>query len=101
MPEKKTIHFYLDSDWDFKPPVIRIWIDNFLISERGVTPRKKNNEYLEEIVTINFKKGLHKIIVENIKTALAEIKLHKIIMEDEEIPFKTKDGIYYEAKLRI
>jgi len=101
MPKTKTLHFYIDSDWEFKPPVVRIWIDDFLISERGVSPQRKNDEYLEEIVIIDFNKGIHKIIVENVKTALAEIKLHKIIIDDEEIPFKTKDGIRYEAKLRV
>ena len=30
MPDKQ-LHFFIDSDWDFKPPVVRIWIDNYLI----------------------------------------------------------------------
>ena len=101
MPETKEIRFYIDSDWDFKPPVIRIWIDDFLISERAVTPQKKLKEYLEEVVIIDFKKGQHTIVVENIKTALANVVLHKIMMDGEECPFTTSDGICYEAKIEI
>ena len=101
MSKIKEIKFYIDSDWDFKPPVIRIWIDDFLISERSVFPQKKLNEYLEEVVVIDFKKGQHKIIVENIKTALANVTLHKIMIEGKECPFTTLDGIYYEATLEI
>ena len=109
MPNKQ-LHLYLDSDWDFKPPVVRIWIDDFLITERAITPQKKFNEYLEEVVVINFKKGNHKIVVENIKTALADVELLKIIMDkvgdktgkhSVECPITTKDGITYEANLKI
>ena len=101
MPETKEIKFYIDSDWDFKPPIIRIWIDDFLISERSVFPQKKLNEYLEEVVVIDFKKGQHKIIVENIKTALANVTLHKIVIDGVVCPFTTLDGIRYEAMLEI
>ena len=101
MPETKEIRFYIDSDWDFKPPVIRIWVDDFLVSERSVFPQKKLGEYLEEIVIIDFKKGQHKIIVENVKTALANVYLHKIIIDGVECPFTTSDSICYEANLEI
>tara|TARA_B100000809_G_C14971126_1_gene470973 strand:+ start:115 stop:447 length:333 start_codon:yes stop_codon:yes gene_type:complete len=110
MLEQKQLHFYIDSDWDFKPPVVRIWVDGYLITERAVTPQKKLGEYLEEVVTLKLKKGLHIILVENIKTALADIELMKIMVEtynpDKEIkgfecPFTTKDGITYQARLEI
>ena len=53
MPDRQ-LHFYINSDWDFKPPVVRIWVNGYLITERAITPQKKFNEYLEEIVVINF-----------------------------------------------
>ena len=56
MPDKQ-LHFFIDSDWDFKPPVVRIWIDNYLITERAVSPKRRDDEYLEEIVIIDFMKG--------------------------------------------
>ena len=109
MPDKQ-LHFYIDSDWDFKPPVVRIWVDDYLITERAVSPKRRDDEYLEEIVIIDFKKGKHIILVENVKTALANINLIKIIMDDigdvhgensVECPFTTKDNITYEAKVVI
>jgi len=109
MPDRQ-LHFYINSDWDFKPPVVRIWVNGYLITERAITPQKKFNEYLEEIVVINLKKGNNKIVVENIKTALADVELLKIIVDkigDEtgkhsiECPITTKDGITYEANLKI
>ena len=101
MPEIREIKFYIDSDWDFKPPVVRIWIDDFLVTERSVFPQKKLGEYLEEVVVIDFKKGQHKIIVENVKTALANVTLYKILIDGVACPFTTLDKIRYEATLDI
>jgi len=95
----KELHFYIDSEWDFKPPVVRIWIDDLLVSERAVTPKRQEGNYLDERIFLNLESGKHKIVVENIKTALAEIQLHAILADNNHVSFKTADNIRYEATL--
>lgn len=101
MSETKELHFYIDSEWDFKPPVVRIWIDNLLISERAVTPRRQEGNYLDEKIVLSLDPGKYTIIIENIKTALAEIQLHSITVNAEKLSFKTSDDIRYEATLEV
>jgi len=101
MSDVKKIHFYLDSEWDFKPPVIRIWLDDLLISERAVSPKKQNGLYLDEVISLTLAPGKYKLVIENIKTALADVQLHSIIMDNVHIPFKTSDEVVYEATLEI
>ena len=101
MSDAKELLFYIDSEWDFKPPVVRVWVDDMLISERAVTPKKQQGNYLLEALTISLSPGKHKIIVENIKVALAEIHLHAITLGGVHIPFKSIDDIKYEATVEI
>lgn len=97
----KEIHFYIDSEWDFKPPVVRIWVDDILISERGVTPKRQEGTYLDERVFLTLDPGKHKVVIENIKTALAEIQLQAITVDGNKIPFRTLDNIHYEAVIEV
>jgi len=101
MSEVKELHFYIDSEWDFKPPVIRIWINDFLLSERGVTPKRQEGKYLDEKIILVLEPGSYKLVVENIKTALAEIQLHTITVNGLNLSFKTFDDIHYEATLEV
>jgi hypothetical protein len=101
MSELTELHFYIDSEWDFKPPVVRIWVDGLLISERAVTPKKQDGNYLDEKVQLNLEQGKHNLVIENIKVALAEIQLHAITANGVHIPFKSSDDIYYEAVFEI
>lgn len=101
MSESKKINFYIDSAWDFKPPVARIWLDNYLISERAVTPKRQEGNYLDEEVTLKLESGKYKIVVENVKNALSELQLHTILVDGKPLLFKTEDNVKYEAILEV
>ena len=101
MSNAKELLFYIDSEWDFKPPVVRFWLDDMLLSERVVTPKKQQGNYLLEKIIVTLPPGKHNIFVENIKVSLAEVQLRAITLNGTPIPFKSIDDIKYEAIFEI
>jgi len=92
---------WISSEWIFKPPNVRIWIDDYLIAERIIRPNKNDGYVVKEVVTLELSPGEYTLVVENVSHQVAKIKVTSIEVDNKIFAYTSKDDNTYIGTLTI
>ena len=76
----------MQCDWVFKPPNVRIWIDDYLIVERTMRPNAKDGQALKEVVTLELEEGKYNLMIENASNQFTFITIIDVLIGNKSFP---------------
>jgi hypothetical protein len=102
MIRNSELMIYIKSDWVFKPPTVRIWVDDYLISERVIRPNVTNGFCVVEVTTLELVPHQpYEVVVENISWQIASITVDQISIGDRDFPFNSEDGNKFTCTIKV